>query len=68
MIPDINLLSELKQAQKQSPQKQLKKMLAEYLPKRVIEVFLSEALYEKPLQHISHADFENIAHVFSHGK
>lgn len=44
LLPDINLSETLRAAQKLHPQKQLKSILAEYLPKRVIEVFLESII------------------------
>ncbi len=68
LLPDINLTEILISAQKQQPQKQLKSILAEYLAKRVIEVFLeiNPDLIEKQLQLISHREFEKTALLFQH--
>jgi len=64
LLPDIHLDEHLKSAQKQQPQKQLKSILSEYLPKRVIEIFLDISISEKPLQLISHREFEQIGLSF----
>lgn len=61
LLPDIDLSEQLKIAQQQQPQKQLKTILADYLPKRVVEIFLNSELAEKKLASISHRDFEQIA-------
>ncbi len=61
LLPQINLLDYLKQAQKLHPQKQLNTLLAEYLPKRVTELFLEPDLAIKTLASISYREFEQIA-------
>lgn len=71
LLPDIHLAEIMKSSQKQQPQKQLKSILAEYLPKRVIETFLDKMINtpEKQLQciaQISHAELEQIALLFQH--
>jgi len=64
LLPDIHLTETLKSTQKIQPQKQLKTILAEYLPKRVVEVFLNTGIAENQLQLISHREFEKIALLF----
>ncbi len=64
MLPTINLAEQLIFHKQQQPQKQLNTILAEYLPKRVIEVFLNLALAEKKLASISHREIEQIAGLF----
>jgi predicted Rossmann fold flavoprotein len=61
MLPTMNVFDALKTAQQHQPKKQLKTVLAEYLPKRVIETFLPPLLAEKQLAEISHQDFERLA-------
>lgn len=61
LLPQIDLLEHLKQAQKQHPQKQLNTLLAEYLPKRMIELFLDPMLATKTLAAMSYREFEQIA-------
>ena len=61
MLPEINVFERLKLAQQQQPQKQLKSIMAEYLPKRVIDIFLSSEIAEKKLASISHLDFDQVA-------
>ena len=63
-LPDLNLFEKLKTAQKQTPQKMLKDFLGEHLVKRLISVFLPQDISSKPLQTISHNDFQKIAHLF----
>lgn len=65
LLPQIHLLNHLKQAQKQTPHKQLNTVLAEYLPKRVIEVLLEAELAVKTLAMISYREFAQIASVIN---
>ncbi len=64
LLPDINLVTALKLAQQQQPQKQLNTILAEYLPKRIVEVFLESDLAEKKIAAIAHRDLERVAEKF----
>jgi predicted Rossmann fold flavoprotein len=57
LLPDRDLLEELKDAQKAHPQRQLKSVLQDRLTKRVVLALLSEELINRPLQIISYADF-----------
>lgn len=61
LLPNLNLLETLKSAQKKQPQKQLKSILSELLPKRVIDVFINSDIAKEPLQMLSHRDFECVA-------
>lgn len=63
MLPDINLVEQLKNAQLIYPQKQLRTVLSEYLPKRVIEVFIEHVLLEKKIATIAHHEFKHIAQI-----
>lgn len=65
LLPEVQLFDFLKLAQSQHPQKQLNTILAELLPKRVVETFLSVDFSYKPLQAISHRDFEQVASLFN---
>lgn len=56
MLPDHNLSKLLKTARLEMPHKQLNSFLAIYLPKRVIEVFISNSLAEKKLADLSNRD------------
>lgn len=47
LLPEINLLETLKTARATSPHKQLNSVLANYLPKRVVELFTPSPLAEK---------------------
>lgn len=65
LLPEINLFEQLKSAHQQQPQKQIKNYLAEYLPKRVVEIFLNAELADKKLASISHRDFEKLSQQFN---
>lgn len=60
MLPEINASSLLKLAKQSQPQKQLKSIMTEYLPKRVIEIFFGAAA-EKKLGTMAHQELEEIA-------
>jgi len=62
MLPELDLLAVLKN-QKQSL-KLLKTVLMDYLPKRVVDVFLNEEWGEKKLASISDQDLSQIAAQF----
>lgn len=64
LLPDMNLTTHLQEAQQQQSQKQLKNILNEYLPKRVVEVFLDPAQAEKKIHSIALRDLEQIAAQF----
>ena len=50
------------------PLKHLKNILSDYLPKRVVASFVDEQLLEKPLQHISHDLFHEVAQALHEWK
>lgn len=60
LLPFINLLAELKSAQKISPEQQLKTFIAAYLPKRLVEVFLKCNLNERKLQSLSLQELKEV--------
>jgi predicted Rossmann fold flavoprotein len=61
LLPDINIFSLLKAAKQNAPQKQLKTILAEYLPKRVIEVLINTISADEKMATLSHLQLEKIA-------
>ena len=61
LLPELDLLKHLKQAQKQHPQQQIKTVLHNLLPKRLIATFIDETLLEQPLANSRHEQFEQIA-------
>lgn len=60
LLPDCNLLATLQAAQKHSPIKLLKTVMAEYLPKRLVETFLEPELAEKKLQSLNHRELDHV--------
>ncbi|MDI1352408.1 MAG: aminoacetone oxidase family FAD-binding enzyme, partial [bacterium] len=60
LIPEHHLLDLLKEARNHNPKKLLNSILATYLPKRVIEVFIPLTLAEKKLCDCSNRDLETI--------
>jgi hypothetical protein len=61
LLPEIDLGDVLKEEQQQRPQRKLKAVLAEHLPKRLVAVMVATDLAESPLQTISHNQFKEIA-------
>ncbi len=61
MLPEIDLIEKLNWHKHQHPQKQLNTVLAEYLPKRVVETFINTTSAEKKLASISLHEFEQVA-------
>lgn len=62
LLPEQELLLTLKKARTEMAQKQLNSVLALYLPKRVIEVFIPQDLAERKMSEIANRDLESIAH------
>lgn len=57
LLPEIDVSEFLKSSQRLTPQKQLKSVLNELLPKRVVEVFIKKEWAESNLASISFEDF-----------
>ena len=62
--PQNDLIDILKKAQKETPKRLLKDSLSSYFAKKLVAVFLDNDLAVKPLQLLSHKDFQVIAEVF----
>jgi predicted Rossmann fold flavoprotein len=60
LLPHINLLAILKQAQKEKNAQLLKTFLFDYLPKRVVETFFDATLLNQSLSNTSYKQFEKI--------
>ncbi len=60
LLPELNLLDALKQAQRDQPQRQLKTFLAHHLPRRLIATFIDETLANQALADTSHTHFKEI--------
>lgn len=63
LLPSMNLFEHLKSSQKTHPQKLLKALLTEHLPKRVVDSFLETMIATKNLSSISHCELEKIAEL-----
>ena len=61
LLPKLDVLDLLKQRQTAQPNVQLKTVLGEFLPKRLLLEFLGEDTANSPLQTLSHARFSEIA-------
>lgn len=68
LLPDHSLLELFKTARKLKTDKLIKTFLSEYLPKRVIEVFIPEFLLQQKILSCSHREFELIAESLHHWK
>ncbi len=65
LLPEINLFELLKDMKVQQPQKQLNTILSEYLPKRVLEIFISPDDASQKMGSFSHQDLARIAANFN---
>ncbi|MBL7480506.1 NAD(P)/FAD-dependent oxidoreductase [Legionella bononiensis] len=63
LLPEQELLKLLKEARVETPQKQLNSVLSNYLPKRVVEVFIPKNLAQTKLSEISNRDLESVTHL-----
>ncbi len=64
LLPDKDLISLFKSAQKQFPNRSLKEFLAEHFVKRLVGIFITPELGQKPLQAFTLAAFSEIALAF----
>lgn len=64
LLPEIDLAEYLKHSQRGSS-KQLKNILSEYFPKRLLEVFLNEPLAEKKILQLSNKEIEEVGKTFN---
>ena len=60
LLPGVDLLSRLKQAQTERPRQKMKSMLAALLPKRLVQAMVPDDLAEAALGSVSHLRFEEI--------
>jgi predicted Rossmann fold flavoprotein len=65
MMPDINAFAMLKSAKQLQAQKQLKTIMAEYFPKRLLEVFLDPLLADMKMGAMSHDQLQQVTDVFN---
>ena len=60
LLPEKNIKEALISARDSSPEKKLKTILNQYLPKRLIATFVATEQLEKLLQHLSNNDIQHI--------
>lgn len=60
LLPDISIFEMLKLAKHSQSQRQLKSILIEYFPKRMMEIFLPPMLAEEKIATISHQQLKEI--------
>lgn len=68
MLPELQLADYLKSMKIDQPQKQLNTVLAELLPKRIIEAFITAEFAERKLASTSNRDLESIAELLQNWK
>lgn len=61
LLPQHDVFELLKQHQQQSPQQQLKTILMQLLPKRMVSLWLDQSLLERRLADCSHLVFKQVA-------
>jgi hypothetical protein len=60
LLPDVELKEILVDARKDTPQRKLKSILVQYLPKRLITTFIETDYLDNDLQHLSQQDLNNV--------
>ncbi len=65
LLPEIDACALLKTTKQTQPQKQLKSILTEFLPKRLVEVLFNSEIAEKKMATISHQQLEDVAQVLN---
>ncbi len=60
-LPDLDLVAALNTSRQQRPQRQLKSLLAELLPKRLVTTLVPVPLLERPLQTFSRQEIQELA-------
>lgn len=65
MQPDLNILEFLQFAQQEQPQKILKNILTERLPKRVIDIFVPHDLAQKKIVSLSFSEIEHVSKLIN---
>ena len=65
LLPDNNIEAILATAREDSPARKIKTILGQYLPKRLIAIFLPQDLLESPVQQITRQDIKDI-HTLLH--
>jgi predicted Rossmann fold flavoprotein len=65
MLPGIDAVALLKTAKQEQSQKQLKTILSDHLPRRVVEILFTLVLVEKVMATISNQQLEEIASIIN---
>lgn len=65
LLPNNNAFELLKSEKQTHPQKLLKSVLSDHLPKRLIETFLSPTQAEQQLANLSHQQLNHIANIWN---
>lgn len=65
-LPEHSLYDLLKSAQAEQPAKLLKNILADYFPKRVLDVFLPQDLADMKIATIANRDLTHVSQIFNH--
>lgn len=60
LIPNLHLLDHLINIKNETPQKKLKSCLQPYLPKRLLNMFITEKLLQSPLQSLTEKQLHDI--------
>ncbi|MGD8783402.1 MAG: NAD(P)/FAD-dependent oxidoreductase [Thioalkalispiraceae bacterium] len=60
LLPDVELKEILVDARKDTPQRKLKSILVQYLPKRLITTFIETDYLDNDLQNLSQQDLNNV--------
>jgi predicted Rossmann fold flavoprotein len=60
LLPDVELKEILVDARKDTPQRKLKSILVQYLPKRLITAFIETDYLDNDLQNLSQQDLNNV--------
>ena len=66
LLPDIDINGTMKARQAAQPKLQLKTLLSEILPRRLVLALLDEDSANTPLQELSHARLDAVARQFQH--
>lgn len=64
LLPNLNLSEHIKTIKNKTPQKQLKSLFSEFLPKRFVETFVTENILTKSLQSLSYREIDELALQF----
>lgn len=65
LLPNVDLFEHLKMIQQQGSHQSLKTILSDFLPKRLVEVFLDETIANKKIATISHQQLAATASQFN---